>query len=95
MLGEYKLAPMEACKLPEDVAAGFAQVTGSLCGADYTPALYVGSQVVNGVNHMLICKQRLAAQGAPEHLVKLELHQGLDDGGKPGNWSVLSIEQIV
>lgn len=51
--------------------------------------------MVHGVNHMLICKQTLAAQGAPEHLVKRVLKENCDDGGIVGKWSAVSIKQIV
>ena len=67
----------------------------SLVGASYVPVLYVGMQVVHGTNHMLICKQTLAAQGASERLVKMVLNQNCDDGSIVGQWSVVSIEQIV
>lgn len=93
--GGWTLVPMEGCKLPEQVATGFSQVTESLVGADYTPVLYAGTQVVHGLNHMLICKQTLAAQGAPEHLVTMVLNQNCDGGDIVGKWSVVTIEQIV
>lgn len=44
---------------------------------------------------MLICRQRLATQGAPEHLVKLVINQNQDDGSVVGQWSLVSIEQII
>lgn len=44
---------------------------------------------------MLVCRQTLAAQGAPEHLVKMVLNQNCDDGSIVGKWSVVSIEHIV
>ena len=95
MVGGYKLAPMEPCNLPEQVATGFAQVTEHWCGAGYTPVLYVGSQVVHGVNHMLICKQQIIVPDAPEHLVTMVLNQTPDEGGITGKWSIVGIEQIV
>lgn len=95
IVGGFTLAPMEACALPEQVATGFAQVTEGMVGAKYMPVLYVGDQVVHGLNHMLLCKQTLSAQGAPEHLVKMVLNQNLDDGSLTGQWSVVSIERIV
>lgn len=95
MYGGYKLAEMEGCTMPEQVATGFAQVTGAMVGAKYLPVLYVGSQIVQGTNHMLICKQTLAAKDAPEHLVTVVLNQNHDDGSLVGQWSVVSIEQII
>ena len=93
--GGWELAEMQSCSLPEKVASGFSAVSQSLVGATYVPVLYVGTQVVHGVNHMLICKQIWAAAGAPEQLVKMVLNQNIDDGSLVGKWSVVSIEQIV
>lgn len=93
--GGWKLVEMRSCPLPEKVASGFTEVTQGMVGARYIPVLYVATQVVHGVNHMLICKQTVAAQGAPEHVVKMVLNQNLDDGSLVGKWSLLSVEQIV
>lgn len=93
--GGWELANMQACNLPEKVASGFGEVTQSMVGAKYLPVLYVGTQVVHGVNHMLICKQALAAQGAPEYLVKMVLNQVPDESSLVGKWSLVSVEQIV
>lgn len=95
LVGGWKLAPMADCNLPQQVATGFSEVTQALVGATYEPVLYVGTQVVHGTNHMLICKQTLAAKGAPEHLVKMVLNQNCDDGSIVGQWAVVDIEQIV
>lgn len=95
MEGAYKFAPMAACPLPEKVAAGFGQVADTLTGAKYLPVLYVGEQVVHGLNHMLICLQTLVNEDASERLVKMVLNQNLDDGSLVGKWTLVSIERIV
>lgn len=95
MEGAFKLAKMTPCALPEKVATGFSEVTGSLVGATYMPVLYVGEQVVHGLNHMIICLQTLAVADAAEHLVKMVLNQNLDGGDIVGKWSIVSIERIV
>ena len=93
--GGWELAEMQSCSMPEKVASGFTEVTHALVGAKYVPVLYVGKQVVHGMNYMIICKQTLAVQGATEHLVNMVLNQNTDDGSLVGKWSVVSIEQIV
>lgn len=95
LAGGWTLEPMEGSNLPEQVAAGFSEVTGTMVGTKYVPVLYVGMHMVHGTNHMLVCKQTLAAQGTPEHLVKIVLNQNCDGGSIVGQWSVVSIEQIV
>ena len=94
-IGGWELAEMQSCSMPEKVASGFSEVTHALVGARYVPVLYVGTQMVHGMNHMIICKQTLAVQGATEHLVNMVLNQNVDDGSIVGKWSLVSIEQIV
>ena len=95
IVGGWKLVEMQSCPLPEKIASGFTEVTTGMVGARYVPVLYVGAQVVHGVNHMFICKQTIAAQDAPEHLVRMVLNQNFDDGSIVGKWSLLSVERIV
>lgn len=89
--GGYELAPMEACGLPEEAAAGYSEVMKALVGADYTPVLYVGRQVVAGMNHMIICRQTIAVPGRPEHLVEVVINSA----PTTGEWTLVSIERIV
>lgn len=56
------------CNLPETVASAFSQVTKDLRGARYEPLMYAATQVVNGINHMILCRETLSDA---EHTVKL------------------------
>lgn len=89
-VGSWELTEMKACNLPEDVATGFSQVVHNLMGANYVPVLYAGQQVVHGINHMIICEQTLTVSITSKHLVKMVLNDAFG-----GNWSIVSIEQIV
>ena len=89
--GGYVLAEMNACDLPEEVATGLEKTLNSMLGAKYVPVLYVGHQVVAGMNHMIICKQVRATANAEERLVKEVLHSA----PTTGEWSVDSVGQIV
>ena len=44
--------------MPEKVATAFASLN-ELAGAEYTPIAYLGSQLVNGVNHAVLAEQLL------------------------------------
>lgn len=88
--GGWKIADMEACKLPQKVATGFSEAFANLVGAAYTPVLYCGSQVVAGTNHAIICKQILATNPPMEHIVKVVLYENLD-----GKFQIISIENIL
>ena len=72
--GGWVIAKMQPATLPEEVQSAFSQVTSSMVGATYVPVLYCGYQVVQGTNHMIICEQTLAAQGAPKHLIKMVIN---------------------
>lgn len=83
--------------LPEDVATGFGNVFGSIgiLGADYEPLAYLGAQIVNGTNHMILSKQTLLTKPATEHLVIVVLHAARREGDIVSQFSLLSIENIV
>lgn len=95
-MGGWKFTPnLQACDLLDDVATGFGQIFDHMVGATYVPLLYVGTQLVHGTNHMLICKQTLAVKDGLERLVCVVLNQNFDDGTILGQWSLVSIEPIV
>lgn len=80
---------MQPAHPPEKVATAFAGTTESLMGAKYVPVPYCGEQPVHGINCMIICKQALAAQGAPKHIVKMVVNSS-----KQG-YSIVQIKAIV
>ena len=47
---------VEVGKMPQKVATAFSKL-GDLVGASYTPIAYLGSQVVNGINHAVLAEQ--------------------------------------
>lgn len=89
MTGAYHVDPVVG-KLPQKVATGFSSAMSQIVGAQYEPLVYCGSQVVNGTNHMIICKQTIVTRNRDVHVVTVVLHETLD-----GEFSILSIERIV
>lgn len=56
--GGYVFADMPKCDLPTkpvNVDAAFTEQM-KMVGATYIPVLYVGEQVVSGMNYMILCK---------------------------------------
>lgn len=88
--GGWMLEKVAAVQLPTEVNEGFQKTVKCLQGADYTPVLYVGHQVVSGMNYMLICHQRPATLNPVEHFVKVVLHKSIE-----GEWLKADIEEIV
>lgn len=92
-IGGWDYSVVGACKLPEKVATGFNEAFSSLLGATYTPALYCGTQIVHGVNHMIICKVKFATQGSSDALMKVMLNE-VENEGK-SSWSIVSVQSIA
>ena len=84
--------------LPEKVATAFSTVM-QMKGAEYAPLVYCAHQLVNGINHMLICKQTLVTKDQDIHVVKVVLNEepnALQEGKKIEDaFSIVSIERIV
>lgn len=88
MAGAWNFDVLKACELPQEVASGFTEVFSKFEGADYMPVLYCGTQVVHGLNHMIICKTRICHPDAVDRLTKVILNE------VDGKWSIVSIEEI-
>ena len=76
--------------MPEEVATGFGKLS-DLVGATYEPIAYLGSQVVNGVNHAVLAEQTLVLENPVKNVVLVVLNQ------KPGSMDaeVVSIKTLV
>ena len=73
-LGAWNVDEMKGCNLPQKVASAFTAVTGELVGADYMPVLYVGSQIVNGMNYCVLAKQTIITATPEYRLVKMVIN---------------------
>lgn len=63
-------------KLPQKVASAASAIeTAELTGASYKPIMYVGTQVVRGVNHWFICEQTLITAHPKKKIVKLAVNE--------------------
>lgn len=80
--------------LPQKVASGFGEAFEGLLGASYEPIMYIGHQVVNGVNHAILCKQTMITKDPVEHIVKVILHEKAVDATK-SEFSILEIAPIL
>lgn len=63
LLGGWNFKFETADKMPQDLATAFAKLYGEKFGGAYKPIYYVGTQVVNGVNHMLIVERTQLVRG--------------------------------
>lgn len=79
-LGGWNIVNIPATRLPEDLAS--AQL--ALFGAKFNPIWYVGNQLVNGMNHMLICEVTRSTKNADKVIaaVIVNIPAGCFDGSK-------------
>lgn len=63
---------MKCCKMSQKAASVFTAAIGSMAGADYEPVLYVGNQILNGMNYCFLAIQTLVIVNAPNRLVNDE-----------------------
>ena len=78
-------------KMPQKVATAMGKLSEALIGAEYEPIAYLGSQVVNGVNHAVLAEQIVTTGRDTNNIVVLIFNE------KPGemNLSLVSIERVV
>jgi len=63
-------------KLPQRAASAASAIeTAELTGASYKPIMYVGTQIVRGVNYWFICEQTIITAHPKKKIVKLAVNE--------------------
>lgn len=75
--------------MPQKVATAFAELRDKLIGAEYTPIAYLGSQVVNGINHAVLAEQLLTTGKDTKNVVVVIFNE------KEGKVTLSNIERVV
>lgn len=78
MFGNIELNNFKTAELNQKAASAWSAVEG-LVGASYKPVLYVGSQLVNGVNHWFIAEITLSTATTSKRLVTLAVNENGGD----------------
>ena len=63
LLGGWTLKLEKAEKLPQPLATAVDKIFGQKTCCSYVPVYYVGTQVVNGINHKLIFERNMLVSG--------------------------------
>lgn len=92
MLGSWTINPVKGM-LPQKLASGWDEAFEKLLGAKYEPIVYVGSQVVNGTNHMIIAKQNRVTAEPNTAIVKVVLNEKAIDAAK-SRFTIVSIDVL-
>jgi hypothetical protein len=68
--------------LPAEVQDAYDATIGELLGVNYKPLMYIGKQVVNGINHYILCSAIGVYPGAEPYAVVVSINVPAN-GGKP------------
>lgn len=76
---------------PQKVASALTALGDTLMGAEYEPIAYVGSQVVNGINHAVLAKQTVLSGKDTANIVMMIFNE------KPNDMvaTLVSIDRLV
>lgn len=85
LFGGYELVNKPADKLPQPVASAMGIINAGLLGATYAPIWYVGHQLVNGVNHLLICREVRISKTADQMIVAMTINIPAGEGAERGD----------
>ena len=89
MFGSINLIDQkELTSFPQKAASAWAALDG-LTGASYKPILYVGTQVVKGVNHFFIAEQTVITRNPDRHIVLVNINEF------NGNFKLVAVERIL
>lgn len=77
MLGAIQFEDFEGLtSMPQRAASAWSAVENNgLVGASYKPLLYVGTQLVKGVNHWFIAEQTLVTNPPVRHIVTIAVNE--------------------
>ncbi len=76
--------------LPEDVTEGIKVASSTLLGGELEPILLCGTQVVEGMNYMVICKENLVTAEPVSKIVDVTLNKSLN-----GEYTIIKNTTII
>ena len=88
MLGAWTVN-VDLVGMPEKVATAVSAVANQLVGAEYRPIAYLGSQLVNGVNHAVLAEQTILSGRDTKNVVVLIFNE------KGMECTLVNIERVV
>lgn len=87
MFGKWNVNVSAA--MPQKVASAVASLSETLTGAEYTPIVYLGSQVVNGTNHAVLAEQTILTGRDTTNIVILIFNE------KDNDCTLVNIERVI
>ncbi len=68
----------ESSAITDEVKSIFDKATKNLTGVDYQPVAYLGSQVVAGMNHAILCKATTVVPKAKPYYTIMYIYEDLE-----------------
>ena len=76
MLGSIQLEEFKVLtKMPQKAATAWSAGFSGFVGADYEPLLFVGTQIVKGINYWFIAEQKTVTRNPERHIVKVAINE--------------------
>lgn len=93
MVGGWSVA--ESPEITEEVQALMDKATEGLLGVNYTPVAYLGSQLVAGTNHCILCRAGTVYPGAQPYYALVYLYEDLSGGVEVLDIETLDIGEMM
>ena len=87
MFGSWKVNI--SAEMPQKVSSAVASLSEILIGTKYTPIVYLGSQVVNGINHAVLAEQTILTGRDTTNIVVLIFNE------KDNDCTLVNIERVI
>lgn len=85
----------ESPEITDEIKALFDKAMENLMGVNYVPVAYLGSQVVAGTNHCILCQATVVYPGAQPGYVLVYLYEALDGTVEILNIADLSLGDFI
>lgn len=80
MYGQINLVNFDGITaMPQEVASAWHDAVEDYVGVSYKPLLYLGWQLVNGINYYFIAEQIILSNPQVRRIVALTIHAGDND----------------
>ncbi len=79
----------DSSEITDDVKTVFDKATKDLTGVDYQPVAYLGSQVVAGTNHAILCRANIVVPDAKPYYTIMYIYEDLE-----GNATIQKVSDI-
>ena len=85
----------ESPEITEEVKTLMDKAMEGLLGVDYTPVAYLGSQIVAGTNHCILCQAKVVYPGAEPYFALVYIYEDLNGGAEILDIKTLDLGEML